>query len=76
MPSAITSKFFPPLPRLRVTVKRVWIEGAHGFWVDRLCEREEWVAPWYGTRRDYEAIERAMNQRIRKLLDAIATVDR
>ena len=56
MQGTITSRFWPPLPRLRVTLERFWMIGDHGFWVARLRERHEWVGPWYGTRRDYEAI--------------------
>jgi hypothetical protein len=56
MASCMTSRFWPPLPRMRHGVQVIWIIGAHGFWVPRLVASDEWVPPWYGSRNDYKAL--------------------
>jgi hypothetical protein len=56
MRGVFTSKPWPPLPWPRATLHRFWFVGDHGFWVDRLRERHEWIPPWYGTSRDYKAL--------------------
>jgi hypothetical protein len=58
MASCITTRFWPPLPRMRHGVQVIWIIGSHGFWVPRLVASDEWVSPWYGTARDYKTLVR------------------
>ena len=57
MRGVLTTKPWPPLLWPRATLQRFWFVGDHGFWVDRLRERHEWIPPWYGTKRDYESLQ-------------------
>lgn len=54
MISTITSRKWPPRPTLRSVVLVHWFIGEHGFWMSGLRESQQWIAPWYGTTRDYE----------------------
>ena len=45
----ITSREWPPVPVMRITLLRYWHEGHYGFWVEALRETRTWIPPWYGS---------------------------